>query len=193
MSKSTFIAHTNLVAQARWLSPLGPITLAATECGLTGAWFDGQAHHPGQLLAPHDRQHPCIVAACEQLEAYFGKGLTRFSLPLDLRGTPFQGRVWKVLQTIEHGTTRSYSEIARAIGAPEAMRAVGAAVARNPVSIIVPCHRVLGSDGKLTGYAGGLGRKQALLEHEAATMTSSQQSERKSHRPASRALVESAS
>jgi methylated-DNA-[protein]-cysteine S-methyltransferase len=192
MSKSIFFANMSLVAQARWLSPLGPITLAASEAGLAGAWFDGQAHHPGDLPAPHDRSHPCIVVACEQLEAYFSDGLTTFGVSLDLRGTPFQLRVWNALQAIEHAATRSYAEIARAIGAPEAVRAVGAAIGRNPLSIIVPCHRVVGSDGRLTGYAGGLARKQALLEHE-ALMTASQESERKTHRSLASDLVESTS
>ncbi len=102
----------------------------------------------------------------EQLEAYAQGRLREFDLPLAPAGTPFQQRVWDALRRVAHGETISYAELARRIGAPTAARAVGAAVGRNPVSVIVPCHRIVGSDGSLTGYAGGLDRKRALLELE---------------------------
>lgn len=102
----------------------------------------------------------------QQLSAYFAGRLTEFDLPLQLRGTPFQQRVWEALQTIPYGTVLSYGELANKIGQPNASRAVGLANGRNPVSIVVPCHRVIGANGKLTGYGGGIERKQWLLNHE---------------------------
>lgn len=158
-----------LAAQCRIATPLGAMTLAATPSGLAGAWFDGQAHHPGALSAPVDPSHPLLRAAAEQLSAYFAGRLGRFTLPLDAAGTPFQHAVWRALGDIPAGATTGYGDIARALGRPQAARAVGAAVGRNPLSIVVPCHRVLGRDGRLTGYAGGLERKQALLTLEAAS------------------------
>lgn len=157
-----------LTAQARFDSPLGPLTLAASEAGLAGAWFDGQKHHPGPLALPVDPSQRWLALALQQLRAYFDGRLRRFELPLDLRGTPFQQGVWRALQGIASGSTSTYGALARAAGNLQAVRAVGAAVGRNPVSVIVPCHRVLGSDGSLTGYAGGLDRKQALLVLEGA-------------------------
>jgi methylated-DNA-[protein]-cysteine S-methyltransferase len=154
-------------AQARCTTPLGSLTLAATADGLCGAWFDGQRHHPGPLAVPELPQHPHIAAAREQLQAYFDGGLRRFTVALDLQGTDFQQRVWQALLALPAGTTCSYGALAASLGAPAAVRAVGAAVGRNPVSILVPCHRVLGANGSLTGYAGGLDRKQALLSLEA--------------------------
>jgi len=158
-----------LAAQCRIATPLGTMTLAATPSGLAGAWFDAQAHHPGALAAPVDAGHPLLRAAAEQLSAYFAGRLRRFTLPLDATGTPFQRAVWRALGDIPAGTTTGYGDIARALGRPQAARAVGAAVGRNPLSIVVPCHRVLGRDGRLTGYAGGLERKRALLALEAAS------------------------
>lgn len=155
-------------AQARWDSPLGPITLAASAAGLAGLWFDDQRHHPGPLDAPHDRAHPIIVQATDELTHYFASPGLRFRVPLDLQGTPFQLRVWRALLAIAPGTTRTYADIARALGNVQACRAAGAAIGRNPVSIIVPCHRVVGRDGQLTGYAGGLHRKAGLLTLEQA-------------------------
>lgn len=169
MNPDTSSVPLPLAAQARWDSPLGPITLAASDAGLAGAWFDGQKHHPGPLALPHDPSQRWIALAVEQLRAYFDGRLARFDLPLDLRGTPFQHGVWQALRDIGSGRTASYRELALRTGRPQAVRAVGAAVGRNPVSVIVPCHRVLGSDGGLTGYAGGLDRKRALLALEAHT------------------------
>jgi methylated-DNA-[protein]-cysteine S-methyltransferase len=159
-----------LAAQARITTPLGDLTAAATEAGLAGLWFDGQAHHPGALDAPVRSTHPHIARARAALERYWRGEPVRFDdVPLDLHGTPFQRAVWQALRRIARGGTCSYSDIAAAVGAPAAARAAGAAIGRNPVSVIVPCHRVLGRDGALTGYAGGLERKQSLLQLEHAT------------------------
>lgn len=158
----------HLEAQARIDTPLGPLTLAATARGLAGAWFDGQAHHPGALDAPTNATHPHIAAATSALQAHWAGPPRAFSLALDAQGTLFQRAVWSALCEIAPGATRSYGEIAQRIGRPAAVRAVGAAVGRNPVSVIVPCHRVIGRDGSLTGYAGGLARKRALLAFEGA-------------------------
>jgi len=150
-------------------SPLGTMTLAASAHGLCGVWFDGQAHQPDAQLWTIHTAHPILQAACTQLKAYFAAQRARFELPLDLSlGTPFQQNVWERLRAIPYGVTQSYGEIARYLGQPAASRAVGAAVGRNPLSIIVPCHRVVGSKGALTGYAGGLERKIALLQLEKA-------------------------
>lgn len=157
-------------AQARIPSPLGPLTLAATAQGLAGVWFDDQAHGPGPIAAPVDTTHPHLAQAARELLAYFGGAARAFSVPLDAAGTPFQRAVWQALCGIAPGTTTTYGEIARRVGRPAAVRAVGAAVGRNPVGIIVPCHRVIGSDGSLTGYAGGLDRKRALLRLENAAV-----------------------
>jgi methylated-DNA-[protein]-cysteine S-methyltransferase len=151
-------------------SPLGPITLLASPDGLCGAWFDDQKHGPSVAEQKHwrpDTQHPLLRQADQQLQAYFAGKLTGFDLPLDLsNGTAFQQAVWQALLTIPSGSSQSYGELARRLDNPKAVRAVGAAVGRNPVSIIVPCHRILGAGGQLTGYAGGLWRKQALLKLE---------------------------
>lgn len=160
-------------AQCRLETPLGPMTALATDTGLAGLWFDAQAHHPGTLQAPVDADHPHLRAAQRWLAAYWAaEGGSAMQapepLPLDLRGTPFQRAVWAALQTIPAGATSTYAAIAAAAGSPAAVRAAGAAIGRNPVSLIVPCHRVLGRDGALTGYAGGLERKRALLTHEGA-------------------------
>jgi methylated-DNA-[protein]-cysteine S-methyltransferase len=155
-----------LVAQARIDTPLGTMTAAATARGLAGLWFDGQAHHPGALDAPTDAAQAHLARARDQLAAYFRGDRVRFDVPLDLHGTPFQRAVWQALQRIAAGATCSYGEVAAAAGKPDAVRAAGAAIGRNPVSVIVPCHRVVARDGALTGYAGGLARKQALLAHE---------------------------
>lgn len=160
-------------AQCRVETPLGPMTALATDAGLAGLWFDAQAHHPGPLQAPVDANHPHLRAAQRWLTAYWtaqdaGVAPTPEPISLDLRGTPFQRAVWAALQAIPTGATSTYAAIAAAAGSSAAVRAAGAAIGRNPVSIIVPCHRVLGRDGSLTGYAGGLERKRALLAHEGA-------------------------
>ena len=158
--------HHLLSAQAHWASPLGPMTLAATPHGLAGLWFDAQRHHPGPLAVEVDASQRFIAQAIGELDAYFAGRRRGFEVPLDLHGTPFQRAVWQALLAIGCGATSSYARIAAAVGAPAASRAVGAAVGRNPVSVIVPCHRVLGTGGSLTGYAGGLPRKSTLLALE---------------------------
>ncbi len=161
----------DLVAQARLDSPLGPITVAATAQGLAGLWFDGQAHHPGPLDAPVDAGQRFIAQAREELERYWHGGQRRgFEVRLDALGTPFQQAVWRTLLDIPAGRTSTYAAVAAGAGSPRAVRAAGAAIGRNPLSIIVPCHRVLGGDGSLTGYAGGLQRKRALLRLEGAAV-----------------------
>ena len=155
----------------RFESPLGTMLLAATDRGLAGLWFVGQRHGPDSAGWAEDPRHPVLVAATAQLAAWFAGERTRFELPLDLQaGTPFQQDVWTALLAIPRGGTTSYAELARRLGRPRAARAVGAAVGRNPVSIVVPCHRVVGTGGSLTGYAGGLERKTALLRLEGALM-----------------------
>lgn len=150
-------------------SPLGRMLLAATDRGLCGLWFDGQRHGPDSTGWHEDADHPVLREAIAQLRAYFAGERTRFDLPLDLQGgTGFQQSVWNALLAIPAGGTTSYAELGRRLGRPQAARAVGAAVGRNPVSIVVPCHRVLGTGGSLTGYAGGLERKTALLRLEGA-------------------------
>lgn len=155
-------------AQCRIDTPLGPMTLAATARGLAGAWFDGQAHHPGGLAVPVEANQRWLAQAAREFGDYFAGRRQRFGVTLDAQGTAFQQRVWLELQGIPCGSLQTYGDIARALGRPEAARAVGAAVGRNPISVIVPCHRVVGRDGSLTGYAGGLTRKEALLEREGA-------------------------
>jgi methylated-DNA-[protein]-cysteine S-methyltransferase len=153
-------------------TPLGRMRLAATARGLSGAWFEGQRHHPGELTLPHDAAHPWLALARQQLAEYWAQPQrTAFAVPLDVTGTAFQQAVWAALRQIPLGHTWRYAELAAHIGRPTAVRAVGAAIGRNPVSVIVPCHRVLGRTGSLTGYAGGLDRKRALLAAEGVKVT----------------------
>ncbi len=158
-----------------WKSPLGMMWLAASDLGLSGVWFEGQKHAPDFADAQRWRraEHRYTQAAIDQLSRYFASQQrdAPFTfgphLPLDLsQGTAFQQTVWQRLLSIPMGGSTSYGELAHAIGKPQASRAVGAAVGRNPISILVPCHRVIGRDGSLTGYAGGLDRKVALLRLE---------------------------
>lgn len=155
----------------RYESPLGTMLIAASDRGLAGVWFEGQRHGPDARGWREDARHPVLREAVAQLRAYFAGERTAFALPLDLQaGTPFQRSVWAALRAIPRGATASYAQLARQLGRPQAARAIGAAVGRNPLSIVVPCHRVLGTDGSLTGYAGGLARKTALLQLEGALM-----------------------
>lgn len=164
----------------RWYvmpSPLGPLTLVRSGRGLCGIEFgdfaavrDGLAAWakrwwPSAAFAPGDGD-PLLEAARAELEAYFRGELRRFTVPLDLRGTLFQMEVWRALQRVPYGTTASYKEIAAAVGRPRAVRAVGGANNRNPVPILVPCHRIVGADGSLVGYGGGLSLKARLLKLE---------------------------
>ena len=153
-------------AQCRIASPLGTMLLARTKHGLAGAWFELQKHHPDAIDAPERGDDPLLAETARQLREYFAGARSAFDVALDLQGTDFQRAVWSALLDIPPGRTTTYGEIARELGVPAASRAVGAAVGRNPVSIIVPCHRVVGSSGALTGYAGGLDRKRSLLRIE---------------------------
>lgn len=155
------------VAQTLIETPLGCMRLAVTARGLGGAWFEGQRHHPGELNAPDVPTHPWLVQAREELSRYWAEPLAAaFTVPLDPAGTAFQQAVWSALRRIPTGHTWRYGQLATQLERPNAVRAVGAAIGRNPLSVIVPCHRVLGANGSLTGYAGGLARKQALLNAE---------------------------
>jgi methylated-DNA-[protein]-cysteine S-methyltransferase len=150
-------------------SPLGAVILSATDLGLSGIWFDGQKHLPPFKDWQASSNNPYLLKAQDSLQAYFDKQTKRFEIPLDLHaGTAFQQQVWLALLKIPYGRTVTYSEISQFIGAPTSVRAVAGAVGRNPLSIMIPCHRVIGSNGTLTGYAGGLDRKLALLTLEGA-------------------------
>src|SRR5664279_2896526 len=140
------------------------LRLVTSDCGLRAIDFD--VLHP--VEGNRYGIHPIATEAVRQLRAYFAGQLRRFDLPLDMEGTPFQLRVWRELERIPYGETRSYRQIAAAIGAPRAVRAVGAANGANPIPIVVPCHRVIGASGKLVGYGGGLPLKKRLLELEGA-------------------------
>lgn len=146
-------------------SPLGPLTLRAEDGVLSGLFMAEHRHGPPPASFG-ERDDSALPAVREQLEAYFSGELTAFDLPVALHGTAFQQRVWAALQDIPFGTTTTYGELAASIGAPTASRAVGLANGRNPVSIVVPCHRVVGANGSLTGYGGGMARKRALLDLE---------------------------
>jgi O-6-methylguanine DNA methyltransferase len=148
-------------------SPIGVLTLVASDGCLTGVYMDGQRHAPEPW--PERFGHDAWFAdISDQLEAYFSGDLLAFDIPIRLEGTEFQRRVWSHLRQIPYGETISYGELARRVGSPGAARACGLVNGRNPVSVIVPCHRVIGADGRLTGYGGGLERKAWLLDHESA-------------------------
>ncbi|MFF3492749.1 methylated-DNA--[protein]-cysteine S-methyltransferase [Streptomyces sp. NPDC002795] len=146
-------------------SPYGPLTLVSTDGTLSGLYMTDQRHRPPQESFGARDERP-FGAAIDQLTAYFQGELTEFDLPLHLHGTPFQRSVWAELQRIPYGETRTYGELAEALGNPNASRAVGLANGKNPVGVIVPCHRVIGANGDLTGYGGGLDRKRQLLHFE---------------------------
>ena len=153
-------------------SPVGDLLLVANETHLTGVRF---APHPTDMAARGWSRTPAGSSADtilrrtrEQLDEYFAGDITTFDLPLGPNGTPFQLQVWEALRGIPFGETISYGELARRLGDPKAMRAVGAANGRNPIPIIVPCHRVIGADGSMTGFGGGIDRKRWLLSHEGA-------------------------
>jgi methylated-DNA-[protein]-cysteine S-methyltransferase len=166
----TIRSTTATPVRCRYASPLGPMTLAATDKGLAGVWFDGQKHMPDARGWPEQPDHPVLQQAGRELAQYFAGERQQFDVPLDTsRGTQFQQQVWRGLLEIPAGQTISYGTLGARIGRAAAVRAVGAAVGRNPISIIVPCHRVLGANGSLTGYAGGLERKTALLQLENPT------------------------
>ena len=156
------------LATAHWSSPIGPLLLVADSQALRGVWFTDQRGIAAQhLTATADAQHPLLLQAMQQLQAYFAGQRQVFDVPLAPEGgTPFQRAVWQALADIPYGTTTSYRALAERLGRPRAVRAVGGAVGRNPLGIVLPCHRVLGAQGQLTGYTGGLARKQALLRLE---------------------------
>lgn len=140
-------------------SPCGNLTVSASERGITAVVFTGNRQHKNQ-------PDTLTTLACEQLQAYFAGDISTFELPLDMQGTEFQKQVWQQLLNVNYGETASYSEIACRLGNPKAVRAVGMANSKNPIAIVVPCHRIIGSNGSLTGYAGGLERKRYLLNLE---------------------------
>ena len=162
---------------ARFASPVGELVLTASDTGLTGIYFPTSRHGPPPVeradWAEDDGRRPAsaiLARARRQLEEYFAGTRTTFDVPLAPTGTPFEQRVWEALRAIPYGTTTSYGVLARQLGDPRATRAVGAANGRNPIPIIVPCHRVVGARGELTGFGGGIDRKRWLLEHEGALM-----------------------
>lgn len=144
-------------------SPVGPLTLHSNGTALTGLEFENPKYQLAPSPAGNDR---VLEAARRQLDQYFAGKVKRFDVPVAPRGTPFQQRVWAGLLNIAYGATKSYGQLAADIGKPNAQRAVGLANGRNPISIIIPCHRVIGANGSLTGYGGGMDRKRALLALE---------------------------
>jgi methylated-DNA-[protein]-cysteine S-methyltransferase len=151
-------------------SPIGPLTLVAEAGKLTALYLDSQRHRPDEdsLGESGDPGAAPFAAAARQLADYFAGQRTEFDLPLAPAGTDFQRRVWAALQTIPYGQTWSYAQLAEKIGNASAVRAVGLANGKNPIAVVIPCHRVIGSDGSLTGYGGGLDRKRFLLDLESA-------------------------
>ena len=148
-------------------SPHGGMLLVANDEGLAGVYFDRQKHHPRlQADWKKNSQHKVLKQAKRELEEYFAGKRKRFEVALDPDGTPFQRSVWKAISTVRFGDTITYGELARRAGHDGSARAAGAATGRNPIDIIVPCHRIMGANGSLTGYAGGLERKRALLALE---------------------------
>ena len=161
----------NIVYFDRVPSPLGEIVLASDGDALSGAWFDGQRHQPPIGSAWQRRPDlPLLRRAAAELAEYFAGARIAFSVPLAPVGTPFQRDVWRAIASVPYGETIAYRELAARAGRPESIRAAGAATGRNPLSIVVPCHRIVGADGALTGYAGGLARKRALLALEHAAI-----------------------
>jgi methylated-DNA-[protein]-cysteine S-methyltransferase len=169
MTRSALPASPSPILTTTVGSPVGPLTLTAVDGVLTGLHMHRQRHAPKSSdgWVPDDAAFKDVVA---QLDAYFAGELLEFDVALDLEGTDFQRRVWAGLCDIPYGETISYGELAGRVGNPKASRAVGLANGRNPVAIIVPCHRVIGADGSLTGYGGGLDRKVWLLDHERAVL-----------------------
>lgn len=148
-------------------SPVGALKLVASDKGLAAILWENDSPRRVPLTGlAEDNRHPILLKAERQLQEYFAGSRRAFDLPLDMRGTTFQKDVWEALLAIPYGETRSYGQLAKQLGRPSASRAVGAANGRNPISIVVPCHRVIGSSGKLTGFAGGLDVKAQLLDME---------------------------
>jgi len=155
------------IAYVLWESPLGRMMLVAEGDALVGVYFDGQRHQPPVGAAWRQRPESAVLRrAVTQLAEYFAGSRTRFDLPLAPAGTPFQRAVWQAIAAVPAGRTISYTELAANVGRPASVRAAGTATGRNPLSVVIPCHRIVGADGSLTGYAGGLERKAALLALE---------------------------
>ena len=154
--------------RARWMSPLGEILLSTNDHSLTGLWFHDQKYVPDSFKPTKGSENTAAIrSAIDWLQRYFqGEAPMHDALSVEPIGTDFQRLVWDALLTIPNGKTSTYSELAQNINKPKAVRAVGTAVGRNPISLLIPCHRVIGSNGSLTGYAGGLTRKEALLTLE---------------------------
>jgi len=155
-----------MTTSTTFASPIGALVLSASETALTGVYFPKAR----RVQIGRSGENEILLAAKRQLAEYFAGKRTTFDLPLGAEGTPFEQRVWRLLREIPYGTTTSYGELARRLGDPKEARAVGAANGKNPIPIIVPCHRVIGAGGDLTGFGGGLDRKRWLLEHEGALL-----------------------
>lgn len=167
---SNNVDHTPIIEYMSVSTPLGSLWLATQNDHLIGSWFDQQRYFP-DIHGWQLTQTPLLTQAAEQLTDYFKQQRSAFDLPLAPRGTPFQQAVWHQLQQLPYGRTTEYGQLALAMGRPTATRAIAAAIGRNPLSILIPCHRVLGKNGQLTGYAGGLSRKASLLALEAHSTT----------------------
>ncbi len=162
----------------RFASPVGELVLTASDSGLTGIYLPTSRHGPPRVESEdwveddgrRSGAGAMLARACEQLQEYFAGARTAFDVPLSASGTTFERRVWELLRGIPYGTTTSYGALAHRLGDPRATRAVGAANGKNPIPIIVPCHRVVGARGDLTGFGGGIDCKRWLLEHEGALM-----------------------
>jgi methylated-DNA-[protein]-cysteine S-methyltransferase len=154
----------------RVATSLGPMVLASNGDALTGAWFDGQRHQPSiDASWQRHRSLPILLRAAVELAEYFAGERTAFALSLAPAGTPFQREVWQAIAAVPYGETIAYRDLAAAIGRPASIRAAAAATGRNPLSIVIPCHRIVGADGSLTGYAGGIERKRTMLALEQRT------------------------
>ena len=155
-----------MLAYDQFETPQGTMLATATDNGLAGVYFKGQKHFPKQRDWRRDARHPVLRQAKRELAEYFAGRRKRFDVALDPQGSVFQRSIWKAISKVGFGRTLTYGELAQRAGHPGSARAAGAATGRNPLSVIVPCHRIMGADGSLTGYAGGLSRKRALLELE---------------------------
>ena len=179
--------HTRHVCKTM-ASPVGKLTLVATDGGLSAILWEKERPHRVRIdIAGQDDAHPVLVETERQLGEYFAGRRRQFALTLDVAGTSFQRKVWSALLTIPFGETRSYAQIAKQVGNPRALRAVGAANGRNPLSIVAPCHRVIGSSGALTGFAGGLRAKEYLLTLEGVAIRPSRSADAGSARHGRRA------
>ena len=160
-----------MIRYARIATPLGPMLATATDTGLSGLYFEGARHAPGvQADWREDAASGLFTRLATQLGEYFAGTRREFDLPLAIGGTPFQQRVWLQIRSIPYGRTLTYAELAANAEAAPAIRAAGAATGRNPFTLVVPCHRVVGKSGSLTGYAGGIERKRRLLALEGASV-----------------------